>query len=139
RLYMLGVGDITALDREYVTYLGAVEYERSWDYFLHAHVGVVVSAGPFSHNNESSKVYHYIRAGLPVVSEAGFPNDHVVSESGLGFTVESNDVEAMALMVEEAAHRAWDRERAVRYIVENHSWKRRVETYQDLFRRHFGE
>jgi len=57
--------------------MGAVSYERSWDYLHHADVGVLVAAGPFMHNNESTKIYHYLRVGLPVVSEAGFPNDPV--------------------------------------------------------------
>ena len=77
RLYMLGSGDVRRLNRNHVTYLGTSSYHESWDYFHFADVGIVVSAG-VHHNNESSKIYHYLRAGLPVVSEAGFPNDNVV-------------------------------------------------------------
>jgi glycosyltransferase involved in cell wall biosynthesis len=139
RLYMLGVGELGELDLEHVTYLGAVAYDHSWDYFHHAHVGVVVAAGSFNHNNESTKIYHYLRAGLPIVSEAGFPNDHVVTESRLGFVAPSEDMETMADMIHEAARREWDRTHGVRYVLENHTWEKRVETYQNVFRRHFGE
>jgi glycosyltransferase involved in cell wall biosynthesis len=103
----------------------------------HADVGVVVAAGDFSHNNESTKIYHYLRAGLPVVSESGFPNDAVVSESRLGFVVANGDQEAMAEKVIEATRREWDRDAAMRYILANHTWERRVETYAEIFARHF--
>jgi len=138
RLHLLGSGDVSRLDPEHVTYLGAVEYRRSWDYMRHADVGVVVVAGTFSHNNESTKIYHYLRVGLPVVSEAGFPNYNVVTESRLGFVVENGDIEGMAAKVIEAAQRAWDRESAIRYILENHTWEKRVDTYAALLTRHFA-
>jgi hypothetical protein len=65
RLYVLGPGAADSLDREYVTYLGTADYDASWNYLQHADVGVVVAAGPFNHNNESTKIYHYLRVGLP--------------------------------------------------------------------------
>jgi glycosyltransferase involved in cell wall biosynthesis len=137
RLYMLGTGDVSRLDPEHVTYLGAVDYAQSWDYLLHAGVGIVVTGGTFSHNNESTKIYHYLRAGIPVVSEAGFPNDAVVTESGLGTVAANGDMEAMAAQVIEASRRDWDREAGIRYILERHTWDRRAETYAALLARHF--
>ena len=32
KLYLLGPGDVRGLDRRYVVYLGAVPYEKTWDY-----------------------------------------------------------------------------------------------------------
>lgn len=136
RLYMVGAGDVDKLDPECVTYLGSVSHEDVWNYFGHAQVGVVVSAGSFMHNNESTKIYHYLRAGLPVVSESGFPNDDVVRRSGLGFVVDSGDMDGMAQRVEEAARATWDRTAAVSYIIENHTWDTRVEVYDRLLRQH---
>ena len=109
--------------------MGAVDYSESWNYLHHAHVGVVVSAGDFMHNNESTKIYHYLRAGLPVVSEAGFPNDHVVEEAGIGFVVESGRLPYMAERVLEAADTDWDQQAAIQYIVENHTWDARARQY----------
>lgn len=129
RLYMLGIGDVRNLDCTHVTYLGAVPYDASWDYLHFANVGIVVSAGQFMHNNESTKIYHYLRAGLPVVGEAGFPNDHVVGAANLGFVVESGNMKLLADHVERAIQESWNRERAVQYILENHTWDRRAETY----------
>lgn len=138
RLYMLGVGDVRRLDPQYVTYLGVAPYAETWDYIHFAHVGAVVAAGKFMHNNESSKIYHYLRAGLPVVSEAGFPNDYVVEDSGLGFVVENGNIELMAEKAEEAARRDWDRARAVSYILQNHTWDQRVEVYDKIIQRDLG-
>lgn len=136
RLYFLGKGDVSLLDPNVVTNLGTVTYEESWSYLYHAHVGIVVAAGPFMHNNESTKIYHYLRVGLPVVSEEGFPNDHVVRESRLGFVVPNGDLENMARKIEEAASiDSWDRKSASDYVVREHSWDRRAQTYDDLLRK----
>src|SRR5207247_11000831 len=137
RLYMIGVGDVSRLDPGCVTHLGFVSHEEAWTFFGHAHVGIVVSAGAFMHNNESSKIYHYLRAGLPVVSEAGFPNDFLVREAGLGEVVENGDMHAMAAALLAAGERGWAREHAIRYIVVHHTWDARVETNDRLIRRHF--
>lgn len=134
RLFVVGPGDRRSLDPRFVSYLGAVPYEQSWDFLYFATVGIVVSAGPFQHNNESTKLYYYLRAGLPVVSEAGFPNDHVVREAGLGFVVENGRPDIMADRVMEAAAHDWDRDRAVRCILANHTWDRRVELHDRLLR-----
>jgi glycosyltransferase involved in cell wall biosynthesis len=134
RLYVVGTGDARSLDSRHITYCGEVPYEQSWDYLHFASVGIVVTAGGRMHNNESTKIYHYLRAGLPVVSEAGFPNDHVVIESGLGHVVDNGDLETMAHRIEEALNTRWDRERAIRYILNQHTWEKRAEVYDRLLR-----
>ncbi|HEY4002376.1 MAG TPA: hypothetical protein VGO93_26125, partial [Candidatus Xenobia bacterium] len=121
-----------ALDPTAVRYLGTIPFDQTWDYLHHADVGVVVSAGPFMHNNESSKIYYYLRCGLPVVSESGFPNDYVVEESGHGVVVESGNLECMASTIEEVAHSHWSRAAAVSYILERHTWDHRAQTYRPL-------
>lgn len=131
RLYMLGTGDVGKLDPRYVTYLGAVSYAGSWDYMHLCDVGIVVSAGPFMQNNESTKIYHYLRAGRPVVSQAGFPNDYVVRRAQCGYVVEG-DMEWMAEHVERAVHHPWDREYAVQYILDHHTWDKRAEVYNRI-------
>lgn len=136
RLYMIGVGDVSRLDPGCVTYLGFVSHDDAWNFFGHAHVGIVVSAGSFMHNNESSKIYHYLRAGLPVVSESGFPNDDVVRHAGLGFVVDNGDMLGMAQRIEEAARATWDRATAVRYMMEHHTWDTRVDVYDRLLQQH---
>jgi len=134
RLYVVGTGDRRSLDDRHVTYCGAVPYEDSWDFIHFAAVGVVLTAGGPMHNNESTKIYHYLRAGLPVVSERGFPNDHVVRESGLGHVVENGELNAMADRILESVHAPWDRARAIRYILDHHTWERRAAIYDRILR-----
>jgi glycosyltransferase involved in cell wall biosynthesis len=136
RLYLIGLGDVSRLDRQYVDYLGAVPYNRSWDHLYFANVGVVLAPGKFLHNNESTKIYHYLRAGLPVVTEGGFPNNHIVEEAKLGFISPNGDMKAMAGLVLQAAKTSWQTERAIEYILAHHTWDVRVEVYERLFREH---
>jgi glycosyltransferase involved in cell wall biosynthesis len=138
RLCMLGVGDVRRLDRTHVTYLGWIPYHKTWDYFYHADIGIVVSAGSFMHNNESSKIYQYLRAGLPVVTESGFPNDYLVHDSRCGIVVPSGDMSALADAALAAARTTWDKTYAVDYILENHTWDKRVTVYDQLLRRELG-
>ncbi|MGQ0713957.1 MAG: hypothetical protein ACT4PJ_09505 [Gemmatimonadaceae bacterium] len=134
RLHVVGTGDARSLDARYITYHDEVPYEKSWDYIHFAAVGVVLTAGGRMHNNESTKIYHYLRAGLPVVSEAGFPNDHIVVESGHGHVVDTGALQTIADRALEAAHATWDRDRAIRYILEHHTWEKRAEVYDRILR-----
>ncbi|MGQ0765612.1 MAG: hypothetical protein ACT4OZ_08100 [Gemmatimonadota bacterium] len=137
RVFVFGPGDTSLLDRRYVTHLGVVPYQDSWDHMTFATVGVVVSAGAFMHNNESTKIYHYLRAGLPTVVESGFPNDDVVRQSGLGYIAVNGDMEQMARLVVDAADHRWDRSAGVRYVLDNHTWDHRAKVYDRVLRHHF--
>jgi hypothetical protein len=137
RLYMIGTGDIRKLDSNYVRFLGEIPYDQTWNYFHHADTGVVVNPGTFLHNNESTKIYHYLRAGLPVVGEKGFPNDFVIAESRLGYISENGNLTQMADLVEQTVRKKdWDRDYAKNYILENHTWNQRAAIYDSLIRKH---
>ncbi len=138
RLYVVGPGRVQALDPRWVTYLGAVPYQASWDYLYHARIGILVAAGPSMHNNESTKIYHYLRAGLPIVSEAGFPNDDVIREAALGFVVPNGDLATMASCCIEAAAAGWNRQAAVAYVLEHHTWDARAGIYDRVIRQHLA-
>lgn len=134
-VYVLGTGDASSLDPSAVRYLGSVPYDASWDWLRHADVGLVVSAGPFMHNNESTKIYHYLRVGLPVVSEAGFPNDDLVTGTGHGRLVPAGDLAALEEAVREACERPWDRGAARDHVLRHHTWEARARVYDEVFRR----
>jgi hypothetical protein len=44
----------------------------------------------------------------------------------------------LAEMVESAIHHVWPREEGIGYVVHNHSWDQRVETYQQVIRNRLG-
>lgn len=132
RLYLLGPGETRSLDPSAVTCLGASDYERAWNFIQHADVGIVVTGGGVMHNNESTKIYHYLRAGLPVVSEGGFPNDDVVRESGLGEVAPNGDMDEMARRILAAATRTWNRAAGIDYILARHTWDARAAVYDEV-------
>ncbi|HEY4492957.1 MAG TPA: glycosyltransferase, partial [Acidobacteriota bacterium] len=135
RLYMTGTGDARKLDHRFVRFLASVAYDQTWNHFYFADVGVVVASGKFLHNNESSKIYHYLRAGLPVVCEQGFPNEQIIREAQLGFIAENGNINAMVNAIEQAAcKKDWDRNYAVQYILDHHTWDHRAAIYDRLIR-----
>ena len=134
RLYLMGPGDTSAVDRRWVSCLGSVPYTRSWDAIHFADVGVVLALGPEPNHNESTKIYHYLRAGLPVVCESGFPNQGLISEVEFGAVSPNGDMQAMAQCVEELARRKPDPGPAVAHIRRHHTWRRRAEVYDATLR-----
>ena len=61
--------------------LGKVAAEAVWDGQRAARAGVVLAQGP-AQDNESSKIYYYLRTGLPVVCERPVPNAWLIEETG---------------------------------------------------------
>lgn len=134
RLYVIGPGDTSRVDASVVTCIGPVSYQKAWDYMHFAHVGIVLALGDAPNENESTKIYHYLRVGLPTVCESGFPNQHLVREAQLGAIVDNDDMQQMAAAVAEAACKPWNRRRAVDFILAHHTWRRRAQIYDALIR-----
>jgi hypothetical protein len=133
RLCFIGTGRTDRLDRSAVTVMREVDNTDFWDYQRFANVGLVLAQGETQHN-ESSKLYYYLRTGLPVVSEAPVPNNFLIERTGMGFVAEYGDCRMLVDMVESAIDREWPRREGIRYVVENHSWAHRVETYDAVIR-----
>jgi glycosyltransferase involved in cell wall biosynthesis len=133
RLCLVGKGAADEIDHHVVTHLGAVRYEDVFDYHYFADVGIVLAQGEIQHN-ESSKIYYYLRTGLPMVSEKPVPNNNLIREANLGFVVPYNDHHAMVERIEEAVYEKWDRAGAVDYILKNHTWTQRVQKYYRIIR-----
>ena len=134
KLFFVGPGKTDQLDRAAVTCVGPVDVRRIWDYQYFADVGIVLAQGRVQHN-ESSKLYYYLRTGLPVVSEMPIPNNHILREADLGFISQYGDDRMMAEMVQAAVFKKWDRERAVDYMLKNHTWDQRAQVYDRLIKK----
>jgi hypothetical protein len=137
RLCLLGTGHVDRIDRTAVTVLGEVDNADYWDYQRFAQVGLVLAQGPVQHN-ESSKMYYYLRTGLPVVSESPVPNNFLIRNTGMGYVADYGNEQMLAEMVESAIRHVWPREEGIGYVVHNHSWDQRVETYQQVIRNRLG-
>lgn len=138
RLYMMGPGDSKRLDPRYVTYLGEIPYQRSWDYLHFAQVGIVLALGKYPNHNESTKIYHYLRVGLPVVCESGFSNQNIIKETESGSVVENGNMALMAEKIAEVAHKRWSKWPAIRTIMEYHTWDHRAQIYDRLIKADLG-
>jgi len=133
RLFFVGPGAIDRLDCDAVTSVGPIDGRRIWDFQYFADVGLVLGQGNVQHN-ESSKIYYYLRTGLPVVSESSVPNNHIIEEAALGFVASYGDDQTMAEMIEAAAYKRWDRASAVDYILKNHTWDNRAQIYDRVIK-----
>ena len=133
RLCFVGTGRVDRLDPAAVTVMREVENMEFWDYQHFANVGLVLAQGRAQHN-ESSKLYYYLRTGLPVVSEAPVPNNFLIDATGMGFVADYCDDRMIVDMVESAIDREWPRREGMHYVVENHSWEQRVEAYDEVLR-----
>jgi glycosyltransferase involved in cell wall biosynthesis len=133
RLFVMGSGDISGINPDYVTHLGAIPYEESWDYFHFASVGTALQWGSHPNQNELTKIYYYLRLGLPVVCESGFPNEPLISDTGMGYVVPNGDLAQMAERIEQAARRDdWPAEEASRWMSAHHTWRNRAESYHRI-------
>jgi hypothetical protein len=134
RLCFMGPGARTGLDATVVEDLGVVPYAASWPYLQRADVGLVLALGPVPNENESTKIYHYLRAGLPTVCESGFPNEGLIEAAGLGRVVANGDLAALADAVEASLGAAWDRARAIAFVLAGHTWRHRAGVYDAWLR-----
>ena len=108
-------------------FFGGIKYQ----YF--ADVGIVLAQGGIQHN-ESSKIYYYLRTGLPVVCEESVPNNNIILEANLGFITKYGDYKQIVDKIEEAIHKEWDKRAAIDYILKNHTWDIRVQKYSQIIR-----
>ena len=137
RLHFVGPGRTDRLDPGVVTDVGPIPHDAVWDYQHHADVGVVLARGAVQHD-EASKLYYYLRAGLPAVSETPVPNNHLITESGAGLIAPYGDDDVMAEMIEAVARRPRDPRAAQAYVVAHHTWDRRVDVYERWLAAEFG-
>ena len=131
RLVAIGSGVTDLLDPDAVLHFGPVAYATSWDWLRRAQVGVVFAEGP-ADNNEKSRIYHYLRAGLPIVCERPVENHSLVEETGHGLVVPYDDVTTMADAVADLVARPPRTPGLGEQIAARHSWDARVRVYDAL-------
>jgi glycosyltransferase involved in cell wall biosynthesis len=131
RLCVIGPGDTSLLDPNAVSHLGPVEDDDVWDYLYFADAGLVLAQGQVQHN-ESSKIYYYLRTGLPVVSEQPVPNNCLITDTGLGAVVPYAADDELVDAVADVANRRYDNRAVIEYMRDQHSWERRAQIYHAL-------
>jgi glycosyltransferase involved in cell wall biosynthesis len=131
-LVAMGSGETDLLDREAVVHVGRIEANEYWNWQRHASVGLVLAQGP-TQDNESSKIYYYLRTGLPVVCERGVPNAWLLEQTASGAVVDFRDTGGMVEAATRLAKSAPSLNGLVRHMIEKHSWDARAAIYDPIF------
>jgi len=131
RLIVIGSGNRNQLDPQAVAHCGRVEGPGFWDWLHHAKVGLVLAQGPVQ-DNESSKIYYYLRAGLPVVCERPIPNARLIETTKMGALVDYDDLEALAESAARLAFSPPTNDGVAEYMARYHSWDVRAAEYEPV-------
>jgi len=132
RLVAMGNGETDLLDPEAVKHVGQIEMPAFWNWQRHARVGIVFAEGPVQ-DNESSKLYYYLRTGLPVVCERPAPNAWLIETTGLGAVVDFGAIDQLADAAVALAHERPRVDGVVQHMVRYHSWDARAALYDQVF------
>ncbi|MFH0958180.1 MAG: hypothetical protein V1897_05695 [Pseudomonadota bacterium] len=110
---------------------------ETWDYIYNADVGLAFATGPLPFDNDISKIYSYLRGGLPTLSEEPILNNKLVEGLGYGSTFGYGDMEALVSSCRRllANPPLVKRQQVMRLMVRDHSWDERVARYVRLFQK----
>jgi glycosyltransferase involved in cell wall biosynthesis len=116
---------------------GEMSESYTWPYVEHASIGLALATGSHVFDNDLSKMFAYLRGGLPVLSEDTVLTNYLISETRYGSVVPYDDIHAMAREARSMlANQAGVSKHAVmKFMIENHSWDKRVETLLAVFRK----
>ncbi|MEE9295817.1 MAG: hypothetical protein V3W34_12770 [Phycisphaerae bacterium] len=128
RLHVYGASD-QVLDSDLITIHPSVDVEESWQYMLHADVGLALAPSPDAFECELAKIYYYLRAGLPVVTESNVLNGSLIAETGHGGVARYDDVGDLADKIIAALRLAPRSSRVMRYMAATHTWRQRADVY----------
>ncbi|MEW6352113.1 MAG: hypothetical protein AB1646_23930 [Thermodesulfobacteriota bacterium] len=120
-----------------ITDHGELPAGEVWDYVFHADIGLALATGPHRFDNDISKILYYLRGGLPVLSEEPIVNNDLIEETGFGRVFRYSDPDDLARQAQQLLDNPLSHIRpgVMAFMAREHSWERRVSTYEDLFRR----
>jgi hypothetical protein len=120
---------------------GELPEEEVWDYVRHARMGIALAAGPHRFDNDISKIYTYLRGGLPVLSEELIANNHLLAQTRLGSIFAHGNAADMAKKAADLIERppAQYVHSAMALMEREHSWDRRVTALLDLCQKVLGK
>lgn len=108
-----------------------------WDFLHHADLGLALATGAEPFDNDISKIYNYLRAGLPVLSEEPILQNRMILKSGLGAVFPHGQAAAMiaraeSLLKDPPARKL--RRAAAVGVAKSEAWSTRAETYARFIR-----
>lgn len=120
---------------------GELPESETWAYVQHARAGLALATGVHGFDNDISKIFNYLRGGLPVLSEAPILNNDLIRHTGYGKIFRYGDAAALVsqcigLINDPPVQK---RRSVMEYMAREHSWNRRVEAYARLLKSMFGK
>lgn len=124
-------GESEPLDPSVITIHEPVDEEAAWNYVLHAHVGIGLAPSEHPFESELSKIYYYLRGGLPVVTESTVPNHTLIEELGYGGVAAHGDVDEFVHRIMAALQLPVRDARIMKHMAEHHGWRARARVYHE--------
>lgn len=112
--------------------LGETDVDATWNYLHHAGAGLALAPSEHVFESELSKIYSYLRAGLPVVTEDSVPNRTLIETTGHGAIAPYDAVEGWLAAIEQALRLPAGHAPTAAYMVAHHTWDQRARTYREL-------
>ena len=122
-------GDSEPLDKSVVHCHDPVDEKEAWQYILHADVGVALAPSGDEFESELSKIYYYLRGGLPAVTESVVPNRGVIEDASHGTIAGYDDPEDLVRKTLEAMELPARNPDVMQHMVDHHSWVQRAGIY----------
>jgi glycosyltransferase involved in cell wall biosynthesis len=135
KVHWYGMADEGALHPSIIQH-GEICEEDTWDYLFHADIGLALATGSHVFDNDLSKIYNYLRGGLPVLSESPVLNNDLIRQTGLGRIFQFGNVEdliAASVSLLENPPTLETRNAAMNFMSTDHAWERRIDIYEKLF------
>lgn len=119
-----------------VFYHGEIPEPDIWPYIEHSSIGLAIATGPHPFDNDLSKMFYYLRGGLPVISEGPVCTNYLLRETSYGDIVPFNDVSAFRQSMLKILRNPppVQRHAVMRYMARHHSWENRVDRLVNLIR-----
>lgn len=112
-----------------------VSHEAAWQFLRNADVGIAISPSENLLECELSKIYYYLRSGLPTVCEESALNSNLVEESGHGIIVGHNSPEQFAEAIIHSAELPGDLKSVRTHMATQHGWGKRAEVYVNALKK----
>src|SRR5262245_11284875 len=131
-------GESEPLDPAVVHVHDAVSEEQTWRFVLHADAGIALAPSEHAFESELSKIYYYLRGGLPVVTESSVPNRTVAEDLGLGAVAKYGDLDDLVAKTLTALSMTPRQPAIMQHMADRHSWSARARVYDEALQQRWA-
>lgn len=117
------------------SYLEPIPVEETWQHLQNASVGIAIAPGSHIFENETSKIYYYLRAGLPIVCEERIPNSDLILELNWGWVFKYEDYKDAVdkiICASELKNNDAKKRSVISHMIDKHSWDKRAEILDNI-------